>query len=73
MSVVDMATNTVIGQPLFAWPEKYAASSNLPANQTKFSVTVPELKGKCATPGQCVGYPYPSYHSHTHRKHMCAD
>ncbi|GAB1313708.1 Chitin-binding, domain 3 [Madurella fahalii] len=54
VSVVDTASNTVIGTPLKAWAENYAASANPPADQTKFSVTVPELEGKCTEPGACV-------------------
>jgi hypothetical protein len=30
----------------------------LPANQTSFSVTVPELEGKCTTAGQCVSWTF---------------
>ena len=54
VSVVDTTANTVIGAPLIAWPDNYAASSSPPANQTKFSVKVPELGGKCTEPGVCV-------------------
>jgi|SRR3569833_21782 len=54
VSVVDTASNSVMGQPLKSWPDNYAASLNNPVDQTKFSVKVPDLGGKCTTPGQCV-------------------
>jgi hypothetical protein len=57
VSVVDTATNSVVGAPLMAWKDNYAATANPPKNQTQFSVTVPELGGKCTTPGACVGVP----------------
>lgn len=61
VSVVDTASNTVIAEPLFEWPDGYADGAvypNLPANQTSFSVTVPELEGKCTTAGQCVSWTF---------------
>lgn len=56
MSVVDTMKNEVVGEPLKAWKE-YADPAkfpNLPEDQVKFSVTVPDLMGKCAKPGRCV-------------------
>lgn len=60
VSVVDTAANAVIGAPLISWPSNYAASANPPANQTKFSVKIPELGGKCTVPGACVSPPLSS-------------
>ncbi len=54
VSVVDTASNSVIGTPLISWPDNYAASTSPPANQTKFSITVPELGDKCTVAGACV-------------------
>ncbi|KAB5567020.1 hypothetical protein GE09DRAFT_754851 [Coniochaeta sp. 2T2.1] len=54
VSVVDTASNTVVGSPLLVWKDNYAATANPPKDQTKFSVTVPELGGKCTTAGACV-------------------
>lgn len=57
VSVVDMAANKIIGSPLLTWPDGYADPAkfpNLPADQTKFSITVPKLDGKCVEPGACV-------------------
>lgn len=56
VSIVDTATNTVIGDPLIEF-ESYADESLavLPANNTAFSVTIPELAaGQCAVAGDCV-------------------
>jgi hypothetical protein len=57
VSVVDTASNTVVGSPLLVWKDNYAASTNPPKDQTTFSVTVPELGGKCTAPGACVRIP----------------
>lgn len=57
VSVVDTASNTVVGSPLIAWTD-YAASLDPPRNQTHFNATVPELGGKCTTPGACVCVPF---------------
>ncbi|KAK0723328.1 hypothetical protein B0T26DRAFT_641460 [Lasiosphaeria miniovina] len=54
VSVVDTTTNTVIGPPLIAWADNYAATNRPPADQTKFSIKVPDLGAKCTTPGVCV-------------------
>jgi hypothetical protein len=55
VSIIDTATNTVIGQPLIEF-DSYAdeALAQLPANNTNFNVTVPDLAGKCVTPGECT-------------------
>ena len=55
VSVVDTTSNTVIGTPLISWPDNYAATANPPANQTKFSIKIPELSNKCTEAGVCVG------------------
>ena len=54
VSIVDTATNSIIGEPLLSWPQDYAASGNPPAVQTNFNVTMPELGGSCTEPGACV-------------------
>ena len=59
VSVVDTASNAVVGSPLLVWKDNYAATANPPKDQTKFSITVPELGGKCTTAGACVGFPLP--------------
>ncbi len=54
VSVVDTSTNAVVGDPLLKWGDGYAATTSPPANQTKFSVKVPDLGSRCTTPGKCV-------------------
>ncbi|KAL2063176.1 hypothetical protein VTL71DRAFT_6248 [Oculimacula yallundae] len=56
VSIVNTATNTIIGKPLISF-KSYADESlaTLPANNTNFDVTVPTtLKGDCTRPGDCV-------------------
>ncbi|KAK0668805.1 hypothetical protein QBC41DRAFT_337351 [Cercophora samala] len=54
VSIVDTTSNKVLGTPLVSWASGYAASTRPPADQTKFSVKIPELGGQCATAGVCV-------------------
>jgi hypothetical protein len=58
VSVVDTASNSLIGEPLISWPDNYAATTNPPADQTKFSIKIPELGGKCTEAGACVSGPW---------------
>lgn len=56
VSVVDTKTNKVIGPPLILF-DTYADENlaQLPANNTAFSVTMPQLPaGKCKVAGECV-------------------
>jgi hypothetical protein len=56
VSVVDMNTNTAIGDPLISFVS-YADESlpALPANNTNFNVTIPTTLGSaCAKAGNCV-------------------
>ncbi|PMD58383.1 uncharacterized protein K444DRAFT_503173, partial [Hyaloscypha bicolor E] len=55
MSIVDMKSNKIVKQLLY-W-DQYAdeKQKTLPANNTAFDVTIPsDLKGACATAGDCV-------------------
>lgn len=57
VSVVDTASNAVIGEALKVWEDGYADGAlfpDLPADQTNFSVTIPDLEGQCTEPGACV-------------------
>ncbi|KDQ56223.1 hypothetical protein JAAARDRAFT_305662 [Jaapia argillacea MUCL 33604] len=54
VSVVATATNKVIAGPLISFNPAYSVSAPIPANQTSFSVTIPNLNGQCATAGACV-------------------
>ncbi|PFH63223.1 hypothetical protein XA68_16662 [Ophiocordyceps unilateralis] len=56
VSIVDTARNKVIGDPLIFF-DSYADEKlpQLPANNTDFNVTMPQLKqGQCSKPGACV-------------------
>ncbi|KAG4035156.1 hypothetical protein MFRU_002g05000 [Monilinia fructicola] len=54
VSVVDTASNTVIKQ-LAYWPTFASTATGVKANETSFSVTIPEdLGSKCAKAGDCV-------------------
>ncbi|KAK4235329.1 hypothetical protein C8A03DRAFT_17924 [Achaetomium macrosporum] len=54
VSVVKTSTNTMIGSPLIEF-ENYASNSGVAANNTAFSVTLPNsLGGDCTTAGDCV-------------------
>ncbi len=57
VSVVDLAANAVIGEPLKKWADNYAATSSPPKDQTQFSIKLPDFAGKCTVPGQCVCFP----------------
>ncbi|KIJ68282.1 hypothetical protein HYDPIDRAFT_36775 [Hydnomerulius pinastri MD-312] len=54
VSVVNTKTNSVIAGPLIYFDPAYSVSTPIPANQTSFSVTIPNLNGACGTAGTCV-------------------
>lgn len=55
VSIVDTATNTIIGTPLISWDVYASSASSIPTSQTSFSVTIPDnLGSKCSTAGACV-------------------
>ena len=55
VSIVDTASNTIIGTPLISWDVYASSASSIPTSQTSFSVTIPEdLGSKCSTAGACV-------------------
>lgn len=55
VSVVDTASNTVIGDPLIYWSVYASVATGVTANETSFSVTMPDnLGSQCATAGDCV-------------------
>ncbi|TFK35907.1 hypothetical protein BDQ12DRAFT_655276 [Crucibulum laeve] len=57
VSVVNLATQTPIGKPLFYWPV-YTNNSLGPAdwvkNETDFSATIPDLGTQCTKAGACA-------------------
>lgn len=54
VSVVKTSTNSIIGTPLIEF-SNYASNAGMPANNTAFSVTIPDdLGSECSTAGDCV-------------------
>ncbi|KAK6194157.1 hypothetical protein LQW54_011730 [Pestalotiopsis sp. IQ-011] len=54
VSIVDTSSNTVIGDTLAYWSVFASNSQATSANETSFSITIPDLGGKCTTGGECV-------------------
>jgi hypothetical protein len=55
VSVVDTASNKVIGKPLISWDEYASTATGVTDDETNFSVTIPDdLGSQCATAGDCV-------------------
>ena len=55
VSVVDTASNSVIGSPLISWSVYASTATGVTKNETDFTVTIPDgLDSKCATAGDCV-------------------
>lgn len=55
ISIVDTATNSVIGSPLKTFESFALTSVPIQADQEDFSITIPsDLGGKCMTAGECV-------------------
>ncbi|KAJ5458373.1 hypothetical protein N7475_009761 [Penicillium sp. IBT 31633x] len=55
ISIVDTSSNSVIGAPLISWPVYASVATGAKADETSFSVTIPDdLEDQCATAGDCV-------------------
>lgn len=54
VSVIDLKTNTLIGEPLKNWPVYSPAQEHLPDDNFNFEVTIPDLTEKCIVPGDCA-------------------
>ena len=54
VSVVDTAANAVIGDALISMTDYASNSHTIPANNTAFSVTMPDVGAQCGTAGACV-------------------
>ncbi|TVY32448.1 hypothetical protein LSUB1_G008736 [Lachnellula subtilissima] len=55
VSIVNTATNAIIGEPLLTYADFGDNSKTIPANETSFSITIPsDLGDTCATAGACV-------------------
>ncbi|KAK4032643.1 hypothetical protein C8A01DRAFT_50609 [Parachaetomium inaequale] len=55
VSVVDLATNKVIGDPLRSWDDYPNATATTPRSDINFNVTIPSTLGEaCSTGGKCA-------------------
>lgn len=55
VSVINLAENSVIGSALASWSEYASTASGVTANETSFSVTIPDdLPSTCSTAGGCA-------------------
>jgi len=55
VSIVNTATNTIIGDELLVYDVFASNSVTIPANETSFSITIPsDLGDTCSTAGACV-------------------
>lgn len=54
MSVVNTQTNSVIGDPMIDFPVYADNSAPIPANNTNFTITMPDVSSECGTAGNCV-------------------
>ncbi|KAL4936270.1 hypothetical protein BDV06DRAFT_95914 [Aspergillus oleicola] len=55
VSIVDTASNSVIGSPLKSWSEYASTATGVTEDETNFSVTIPEgLGSQCSEAGACV-------------------
>jgi hypothetical protein len=54
-SIVDTKSNTIVANNLLYWSD-YADGrlATLPANNTAFAVTIPDLGDSCTVAGECV-------------------
>ncbi|KIJ68281.1 hypothetical protein HYDPIDRAFT_81330 [Hydnomerulius pinastri MD-312] len=54
VSIIDATANKILAGPLYSIPDAYSTSHTIPANQTSFSITIPNLNGQCSTAGKCA-------------------
>ncbi|KAK8012033.1 cytochrome P450, partial [Apiospora arundinis] len=55
VSVVDLTTNQVIGEPLRHWADWPDSTSGPPRNDINFNITIPDtLSSACDVPGKCA-------------------
>jgi hypothetical protein len=54
VSIVDTATNKMISNELIYFPVYANTATDLPKNQTSFSITMPDVSSQCGTAGTCV-------------------
>ncbi|KAH6635032.1 hypothetical protein B0J18DRAFT_36892 [Chaetomium sp. MPI-SDFR-AT-0129] len=55
VSVIDLATNTILGDPLKVWDDWPNATATTPRSDIDFNVTIPEsLTSACDAGGKCA-------------------
>lgn len=56
VSIVNVKTDTVIGEPLISWDQYALTSSPMSAHPdwTSFDITMPDVSSECAQAGDCV-------------------
>ncbi|EIM89408.1 uncharacterized protein STEHIDRAFT_45272, partial [Stereum hirsutum FP-91666 SS1] len=54
VSVVNTQTNEIIGDVLWTDTDAYSTSHTIGANETSFSVTLPDVGSSCTEAGTCV-------------------
>ncbi|KAK0109937.1 hypothetical protein ONS95_002605 [Cadophora gregata] len=74
VSIINTATNTIIGSPLITYSDFGNNAYAIPANQTSFSITIPsDLGSTCATAGACVVQHYWDARSIDQTYESCVD
>lgn len=73
VSIVETATNSIIGTPLITYSDFGNNAYAIPANQTSFSITIPDLGSKCAVAGACVVQHYWDARSIDQTYESCVD
>ena len=74
VSIVNTATNTIIGEPLLTYADFADNAKSIPANETSFSITIPsDLGDTCATAGACVVQHYWNAASINQTYESCVD
>ncbi|KAG4427932.1 hypothetical protein IFR05_016588 [Cadophora sp. M221] len=74
VSIVNTATNQIIGSPLITYSDFGNNAYAIPANQTSFSITIPsDLGSTCATAGACVVQHYWDARSIDQTYESCVD
>lgn len=54
VSVIDLGTNTVIGQPMIEFQNYASTSTGVAKNNTDFEITMPDVAAQCGEVGKCA-------------------
>lgn len=54
VSVVDLVSNSVIGEPLISFDDYASNAHTIPENNTAFSITMPDVASQCSEAGACA-------------------